>query len=151
LRCTLSTFRPRGTVPLVSGESAPVLGIAGIVTLSDRRRHSRVVELLTRRLAYRTGRPMRAAWALTVLLIGLIVFTPFAWASTYEAWTDGLYDAELQNDLLALSTSETVINGVVLASSGRVDVVVAVLSPGDDRVTDLADPSTLSARAPPTA
>src|SRR2546428_6458817 len=99
----------------------------------------------------RCGITRRAAIAMVALLIGFIVFTPFAWASTYEAWTNGLYDAELQNDLLALSTFETVINGVVLASSGRVDVVVAVLSPGDDRVTDLADPSTLSARAPPTA
>jgi len=91
------------------------------------------------------------ALALTVLLIGFIVFTPFAWASTYEAWTDGLYDAELQNDLLALSTLQLVINGAVLTSSGRVDVVVAVLSPGDDRVADLADLSPRSARAPPTA
>ena len=122
MRCTLSTFLRRGTVPRVSGESAPVFGIAGGVAL-----------------------------ALTVLLIGFIVFTPFAWASTYEAWTDGLYDAELQNDLLALSTLQLVINGAVLTSSGRVDVVVAVLSPGDDRVADLTDPSTLSVRAPPTA
>ena len=94
---------------------------------------------------------MRGAIAIVTVLIGLIVVTPFAWASTYEAWLDGLYDPELQNDLLALSTSEIVINGVVLASSGRVDVVVAVLAPGDDSVTDLTDPSPLSARAPPTA
>ncbi len=94
---------------------------------------------------------MRAAIAIITVLIGLIVLTPFAWASTYEAWIDGLYDAELQNELLALSTSEIVINDVVLTSSGRVDVVVAVLSPGDDRVADLTDPSTLSVRAPPTA
>ena len=122
MRCTLSTFFRLGTVPRVSGESAPVFGIAGGVAL-----------------------------ALTVLLIGFIVFTPFAWASTYEAWMDGLYDAELQNDLLALSTLQLVINGAVLTSSGRVDVVVAVLSPGDDRVADLADLSPRSARAPPTA
>jgi hypothetical protein len=94
---------------------------------------------------------MRGAIAIVAVLIGLIVVTPFAWASTYEAWLDGLYDAELQNDLLALSTSELVINGAVLTSGGRVDVVVAVLSPGDDSVADLSDPSTLSVRAPPTA
>ena len=43
------------------------------------------------------------------------------------------------------------INGAVLTSSGRVDVVVAVLSPGDDSVADLADLSPRSARAPPTS
>jgi len=94
---------------------------------------------------------MRGAIAIVTVLIGLIVFTPFAWASTYEAWMDGLYDAELQNDLLALSTLQLVINGVVLTSGGRVDVVVAVLSPGDDSVADLADLSPRSARAPPTS
>jgi hypothetical protein len=151
MRCTLSTFFRLGTVPRVSGESAPVLGIAGGVALSDRGPDPSVVEPMTRRLAYRSGHPMRAALALTVLLIGLIVFTPFAWASTYEAWLDGLYDVELQNDLLALSTSEIVINGTVLASSGRVDVVVAVVSPGDDSLAALTDLSPRSARAPPTA
>jgi hypothetical protein len=94
---------------------------------------------------------MRGAFAVIAVLIGLIVLTPFAWASTYEAWMDGLYDADPQNELLALSTSEIVINGAVLTSGGRVDVVVAVLSPGNDSVSDFTDPSTLSARAPPTA
>ena len=94
---------------------------------------------------------MRGAIAIVTVLIGLIVFTPFTWASTYEAWIDGVYDAELQSDLVALSTSEIVINGVVLASSGGVDVVVAVLSPGDESLAHLTDPSTRSARAPPTS
>jgi len=151
MRCTLSTFFRLGTVPRVSGESAPVFGIAGVVALSDRGPDPSVVEHMTRRLAYRSGHPMRVALALTVLLIGFIAFTPFAWASTYEAWMDGLYDAELQNDLLALSTLQLVTNGVVLTSGGRVDVVVAVLSPGDDSVADLADLSPRSARAPPTS
>jgi len=93
---------------------------------------------------------MRGAIAIVTVLIGLIVFTPFTWASTYEAWIDGVYDAELQSDLVALSTSEIVINGVVLASSGRVDVV-AVLSRGDESLAHLTDPSTRSARAPPTS
>jgi hypothetical protein len=143
MRCTLRTF-------VRLGESVPVFGIACVGAL-DRGPDPSVVEHMTRRLAYRSGHTMRAALALTILLIGLIVFTPFAWASTYEAWTDGLYDAELQNDLLALSTSEIVINGVVLASSGRVDVVVAVVSPGDDSLAALADLSPRSARAPPTS
>src|SRR5947208_2277068 len=45
---------------------------------------------------------MRRTLALIVVLLGLLVVLPFAWASTYEAWTDGFYDAELNGEILAL-------------------------------------------------
>jgi len=91
---------------------------------------------------------MRRAVALIVVLIGLVVVTPFVWASTYEAWTDGVYDAELGDDILAL-LSLSVIDRIVLSDGHGIAIVVAVVVLADDRVGDLADPSTLSARAPP--
>jgi len=42
---------------------------------------------------------MRTALGLIVFLVGLVIFTPFAYASTYEAWTDGLYDAESDDNV----------------------------------------------------
>jgi len=94
---------------------------------------------------------MRGAIALIVVLIGLVVFAPFACASTYEAWTDGLYDAELDDDILALLSLHAVIDGIVLSDARCIVIVVAVVVLADDRVRDLADPSTRSARAPPTS
>ena len=44
----------------------------------------------------------------------LRVMLPFAWASTYEAWTDGFYDAELNDDALALLSLQAVISDVAL-------------------------------------
>jgi len=93
---------------------------------------------------------MRRAVALIVVLIGLVVVTPFVWASTYEAWTDGVYDAELGDDILAL-LSLSVFDRIVLSDGHGIEVVVGVVVLADDTVGDLADPSTRSVRAPPTA
>ncbi len=95
---------------------------------------------------------MRGALAvIAVVLIGLVALTPFACASTYEAWTEGVYDAELDNDILALMTFQAVIDRIVLSDRRCSDIVVAVVVLADDTGGDLADPSTRSARAPPTA
>ncbi|PYN92629.1 MAG: hypothetical protein DMD89_27040 [Candidatus Rokuibacteriota bacterium] len=95
---------------------------------------------------------MRGALAvIAVVLIGLVALTPFACASTYEAWTEGVYDAELDNDILALLTFQAVIDRIVLSDRRGSDIVVAVVVLADDTGGDLADPSARSARAPPTA
>ncbi len=95
---------------------------------------------------------MRGALAvIAVVLIGLVALTPFACASTYEAWTEGVYDAELDNDILALLTFQAVIDRIVLGDRRCSDIVVAVVVLADDTGGDLADPSARSARAPPTA
>ena len=95
---------------------------------------------------------MRGALAvIAVVMIGLVALTPFACASTYEAWTEGVYDAELGNDILALLTFQAVIDRIVLSDRRGSDIVVAVVVLADDTGGDLADPSTRSARAPPTA
>jgi len=95
---------------------------------------------------------MRGALAvIAVVLIGLVALTPFACASTYEAWTEGVYDAELDNDILALLTFQAVIDRIVLSDRRSSDIVVAVVVLADDTGGDLADPSARSARAPPTA
>ena len=94
---------------------------------------------------------MRGTIAIITLLIGLVVLTPFACASTYEAWTEGVYDAESDGNVLALLSLHAVIDRIVLSDRHCIEIVVAVVVLADDTVGDLADPSTRSARAPPTA
>jgi hypothetical protein len=97
------------------------------------------------------GYVMRGPIAIITLLIGLVVLTPFACASTYEVWTDGVYDAELDGDVLALLSLHAVIDRIILTDRRGIELVVAVVVLADDTVGDLADPSTRSGRAPPTA
>src|SRR2546426_9012925 len=81
---------------------------------------------------------MRGALAvIAVVLIGLVALTPFACASTYEAWTEGVYDAELDNDILALLTFQAVIDRIVLSDRRGSDIVVAVVVLADDTGGDL--------------
>jgi len=94
---------------------------------------------------------MRGAFAIITVLIGLVVLTPFACASTYEAWTEGVYDAESDGNVLALLSLHAVIDRIVLSDRHCIEIVVAVVVLADDTVTELADPSPRSARAPPTA
>jgi hypothetical protein len=94
---------------------------------------------------------MRSLSTLSVLLIGLLLFTPFECARTYESWTDGIYDPDFDGNVHGLVSLQIVLNSDVLNSSGHVDVVVATVSPGNDRAADLSGPSPRSARAPPTA
>ncbi len=94
---------------------------------------------------------MRGAIAIITVLIGLVVLTPFACASTYEAWTEGVYDAESDGNVLALLSLHAVIDRIVLSDRHCIEIVVAVAVLADDTVGDLADPSPRSARAPPTA
>ena len=91
---------------------------------------------------------MRRPLALIVVLFGLLVMLPFAWASTYEAWTDGFYDAELNDDALALLSLQAVISDVALTEGLGIEIV-AVMRLADDTGGDLDDPSARSARAPP--
>src|SRR6266566_899388 len=73
---------------------------------------------------------MRRTLALIVVLLGLLgllVVLPFAWASTYEAWTDGFYDADLSSDFLALLSLQAVINGVTLTEGLCIEIVAVVL------------------------
>ncbi len=91
---------------------------------------------------------MRTALGLIVFLVGLVIFTPFAYASTYEAWTDGLYDAESDDNVQAITCLQVVETMPQTGIIG-IDVLVAVPSLGNERAADLTDPSTQSARAPP--
>ena len=88
---------------------------------------------------------------LIVLAVGLIVLTPFLYASSFEAWTDGLYDAESDDDLgQALKCAEIVLDGAPRAAVGHVDVVVGFVPLADEPVTDGVIASAPSPRAPPT-
>jgi len=91
---------------------------------------------------------MRRTLALIVVLLGLLVVLPFAWASTYEAWTDGFYDAELNGEILALLSLLAIISYVALTEGLGIEIVAVVLL-ADDMGGDLAMPSARSARAPP--
>jgi len=91
---------------------------------------------------------MRRTLALIVVLLGLLVVLPFAWASTYEAWMDGFYDAELNGEILALLSLLAIISYVALTEGLGIEIVAVVLL-ADDMGGDLANPSARSARAPP--
>ncbi|OLC01048.1 MAG: hypothetical protein AUH30_01130 [Candidatus Rokubacteria bacterium 13_1_40CM_68_15] len=94
-------------------------------------------------------RAMSRALKLSALLIAFLVLTPWAGASTYEVWTDGIYDAEFEADLLAAISLQSVVESAPLTSRGCVHAVVAMCSPGDDAAADLTEPSPRTARAPP--
>ena len=93
---------------------------------------------------------MRSATALIVVLIVFAVLTPFVDAATYETWTEGFSDAELNDEILVVQSLAAVIDGTVLTTGDCPRIIVAVVAPTDDRGGDLAEPSTRSARAPPT-
>src|SRR5256885_477652 len=86
-----------------------------------------------------------------LLLLAVVVLTPFAGAATYEAWTDGLFDGDFDAEVLAALSLQSVIESAPSSSGDYVEVVVAVVSPGDDTAAHLTDPSPQHARAPPTA
>ena len=69
----------------------------------------------------------------------------------YVAFNTLVYDAELDDDILALLSLHAVIDRIVLSDRHCIEIVVAVAVLADDTVGDLADPSPRSARAPPTA
>jgi len=94
---------------------------------------------------------MRGAVAVIAVLIALAVFSPFVCAATYEAWTEGLFDADFDAEVLAALNLQSVIERAPISSGDCVDVVVAVVSPGNDAAVDLTDPSPRTARAPPTS
>jgi len=95
---------------------------------------------------------MHVALRLSILLLlSVVVLTPFAGAATYEAWTDGLFDGDYDSEVLAALNLQSVIESAPIISGECVDVVVAVVSPGDDTAADLTDPSPQTARAPPTS
>jgi hypothetical protein len=90
---------------------------------------------------------MRGTLRLSVLL--MLVVTPWAGASTYEAWTDGLSDGEFEGDLLAAISLQSVVESAPFTSRGCVDAAGSVCAPADDAGLDLTDPSPRTARAPP--
>jgi len=92
---------------------------------------------------------MHAVVGLRILLIAFVLLTPFAGASTYETWAHGISDADFENEVLAALSLQSVVESGPLISNDCVDVVVAVLSPGNDTAADLTDPSPRTARAPP--
>ena len=95
---------------------------------------------------------MRSSLRLSVLLLlSVVVLTPFAGAATYEAWTDGIFDGDFDAEVLAALSLQSVFESAPISSGQCVDVVVAVVSPGDDTAADLTDPSPQTARAPPTS
>jgi len=93
---------------------------------------------------------MRAV-GLTILLIAVVLVTPFAGAVTYETWTYGLSDAAFDSEVLAAISLQSVVESAPRISRGCVEVVVAVISVGNDTAADLTDPSPRTARAPPTS
>ena len=92
---------------------------------------------------------MRASLGLGGLLAVFLILTPLAGASTYEVWTDGIYDADYDGDLLAAISLQSVVESAPLSRRGCIDTPGPTCAPADDAGADLADPSPSTARAPP--
>ena len=91
---------------------------------------------------------MRAYRWPVVVLIGLFAFMPFAAASTYESWTDGIYDAE--TDLLQVAKGpEAAIKCAPLEVARYVRVVAAVAVLGDESAGPAVVDPARPCRAPP--
>jgi len=91
---------------------------------------------------------MRAYRWPVVVLIGLFAFMPFAAASTYESWTDGIYDAE--TDLLQVAKGpEAAIKCAPLEVARHVRVVAAVAGLGDESAGPAVVDPARPCRAPP--
>ena len=91
---------------------------------------------------------MRAYRWPVVVLIGLFGFMPFAAASTYESWTEGIYDAE--TDLLQVAKGpEAAIKCAPLEVARHVRVVAAVAGLGDESAGPAVVDPARPCRAPP--
>ena len=86
---------------------------------------------------------------LVLPLVALLVLTPFVSTSTFEAWTDGIYDAESDGFDQAAKSAEVVVECAPLAPVPYIPVVVSLGTSSDDRVVPAADLPVRPGRAPP--
>jgi hypothetical protein len=92
---------------------------------------------------------MRASRSPIILLIGLFVFTPFAFASTYEAWSAGIYDAETDEILRAAKCPDAAIECAPLVVARYVPAVATVALVRDDSAAPAVVLPARPCRAPP--
>jgi len=92
---------------------------------------------------------MRVLPGLAAPLVALLVLAPFASASTFETWTDGLYDAESDDSIQAVKTAEGVVECAPPVLVRYVPIVAALATSGDDPVAPAAGPPSPPGRAPP--
>jgi len=93
---------------------------------------------------------MRALPGLITLLAALLVLTPFVSASTFEAWTEGLYDAE-SDASQAVKSADGVVEYAPLRPFRYVPIVAGLVANGDDLVAPVVLPPAPPGRAPPAA
>lgn len=92
---------------------------------------------------------MRAyRWPL-VLLVALFVFTPFAVASAYESWTDGIYDHETDDLLQAAKCPEAAIDCAPFVAARCAPAVTSLAFVGHDSAAPAIVAPARPGRAPP--
>jgi hypothetical protein len=84
-----------------------------------------------------------------LFLVVLLVLTPFVFAGTYEAWDDGLYDAESDDGLQAAKCPEAAIERAPLVVAPYVPVVATVALGGDGSAAPAVVEPAPPCRAPP--
>jgi hypothetical protein len=92
---------------------------------------------------------MRRLAALVALLVGLIVLTPWVYASTAETWTDGIYDAESDELAQATRPADGVVERLPWLAVGPVLAVVRADAPPDDARVPSCSFHAAANRAPP--
>ena len=86
---------------------------------------------------------------LIALLVGLIILTPFVYASTFEAWPDGIFDAESDDVDWAAKSSECATESAPLRVAGSVAHVAHFVPTADDSTAPTAIRPASRTRAPP--
>ncbi len=90
--------------------------------------------------------------ALVFVLVALVLGAPIVSAFTFDAWTDGIHDAETEFAVQATTTSAdaALVAEPVSGVAPRL-VVVAILAFADDAVATPITLATSDPRAPPLA
>lgn len=92
----------------------------------------------------------RAECPIAALLVAVLLFTPFVWASTAETWTHGIYDYESDDILQIIGQNDVaaVPSNLTLNLNGALVIVGRLALPDQTPAIDVVLP-TSQTRGPP--
>jgi hypothetical protein len=91
-------------------------------------------------------------WLLPVLLtLAFTVVSPFVWACTVDAWTEGIHDAEADDVMQAVVSTHAVVEGGPLHALHHVPFVSRRVQPDSEPSATTIVVESPHTRAPPLA
>jgi hypothetical protein len=94
---------------------------------------------------------MRLVRSLCLLIAAVVVMTPFVWASTGDAWIEGIHDAETDGVFHAVVSTQGVAPDALLYTFGHIQVVSTAIPPSDEAAATTVVIAARRTRAPPLA